>query len=134
MNNYLLDTNMLVLHLRGEHGVPTLLDRWSQSHELYISVTTRVEILAGMRPAEESVTIHLLNSMNSLPVSQSIADRAGRLIYEQARRGHQVSFPDALIAATALEHDLTLVTTNARHFPMLDKQVTPLADHLPTTE
>jgi tRNA(fMet)-specific endonuclease VapC len=134
MNNYLLDTNMLVLHLRGEHGVPTLLGRWSQSHELYISVTTRVEILAGMRPAEESVTIHLLNSMNSLPVSQSIADRAGRLIYEQARRGHQVSFPDALIAATTLEHDLTLVTTNARHFPMLDKQITPLADHLPVTE
>ncbi|GAF74927.1 unnamed protein product [marine sediment metagenome] len=131
MNSFLLDTNVLVLHLRGERGVPALLDRWAQSHELYISVATRVEIMAGMHPHEEQVTLHLLNSMNSLSVNESIADQAGRMIYEHARKGFQVSFPDALIAATALERDLTLVTTNVEHFSMLGEQVATLSDHIP---
>jgi len=59
MSSYLLDTNVLIRHLRGERGVPALLDHWSQSHELYISAATWVEILAGMRPHEEKVTMHL---------------------------------------------------------------------------
>ena len=133
MSSYLLDTNVLIRHLRGERGVPALLDHWSQSHELYISAATWVEILAGMRPHEEKVTIHLLNSMTTLSVNKFIANRAGRMIYTHARKGFQVSFPDALIAATSLEHNLTLVTTNVRHFaPLLGEQVTALASHLPS--
>jgi len=133
MSDYLVDTNVLVLHLREKQGVPTLLDHWSRVHELHISVATRVEILAGMRPREEQVTIHLLNSMTNLPVHEAIADRAGRLIYEEARKGRQVSFPDALITATALEHDLTLVTTNVRHFvSLLGERVMALSQALVT--
>jgi len=130
MNHYLLDTNVLVFHLRGEHNVPALLDRWSQSHELYISTATWVEILAGMHPREEEATIHLLHSLTTISVNQFIADRAGRMIYTHARKGFQVTFPDALIAATALEHDLTLVTSNSKHFPMLGERLSALDDHL----
>jgi predicted nucleic acid-binding protein len=125
---------VLILHLRGKGCVPDLLDRWSQLHDLHIAMATRVEVLAGMHPHEERVTIQLLNSMTGLPVDASIADRAGRLIYEHARKGFHISFPDALVAATALEHGLTLVTTNARHFPMLGEHVTALSDHLLSTE
>ena len=53
----------------------------------------------------------------NLPVDEAIADRAGRLIYQYARQGIQLSFADVLIAATALEH-LTLATTNPKHFPI----------------
>jgi len=130
MNRYLLDTNVLVFHLRGEHNVPALLDRWSQSHELYISVATWVEILAGVRPREENATMHLLHSLTTISVNPPIADRAGRMIYTHARQGFQVAFPDALIAATALEHDLTLVTTNGKHFPMLGEQLSALSEHI----
>jgi len=56
-----------------------------------------------------------------------VADRAGRLIYAVARNGIQTSFPDALIAATALEHDLTVVTTNARHFEELGVNIRSLS-------
>jgi len=134
MNDYLLDTNVLILALRRNLRVLDWLEATQHTRYLYVSVISRTEVLAGMQPREEQMTRALLGSLINLPVYTSIGDRAGLLIYEQARRGHQVSFPDALIAATALEHDLTLVTTNVRHFPMLDKQVTPLADHLPTTE
>lgn len=130
MSHYLLDTNVLVFHLRGERGVPALLNRWSQSHELHISVATWVEILAGMRPHEEEVTMRLLHSLTTISINPSIADRAGRMIYQYARQGFRVSFPDALIAATALEHDLTLVTTNVKHFTMLSERVAALSEHL----
>ena len=67
----------------------------------------------------------LLDALRSLAVGPSVADRAGRLIYEYAREGIQFSVPDALIAATAIEHELTLVTTNPGHFPIPELDVEP---------
>ena len=132
MGSYLLDTNVLIQALRRNLRVLDWLDAIRSTHYLYISAVSRTEVFAGMHPHEEQVTEELLTSLTSLPVTASIADRAGRTIY-QARKGFQVSFPDALIAATSLEHNLALVTTNVRHFaPLLGEQVTALASHLPS--
>jgi len=118
MGDYLLDSNVLILHLRERPEITALLIRWGQERALCISVVTRTEILAGMRPHEKERTMELLDSLVSLPVDKTIADRAGRLIYQYARQGIQLSLPDAIIAATALQHELTLATTNPKHFPM----------------
>ena len=126
MTDYLLDTNVLILHLRERPEITALLTRWGEKRLLYISVATRTEVLAGMRPREEEWTLELLDSLINLPVDESIADHASRLIYQYARQGIQLSFPDALIAATALQHDLTLVTTNVKHFPMAGLRLYPL--------
>lgn len=120
MADYLLDSNVLILHLREHPEITALLTQWGKEGPLYISVATRTEILAGMRPHEEERTMGLLDSLENLPLNTTIADRAGRLIYQHARQGIQLSFPDALIAATALHHDLALATTNPKHFPMPD--------------
>jgi len=118
VNTHLLDSSILILALRSQPAALDLLDRFRSREEASISVVSRTEVLAGMRPHEERATAELLLALLSLPVNAAIADRAARLIYSLARSGQQLSFPDALIAATALEHDLTLVTTNARHFPV----------------
>ena len=118
MPDYLLDTNILILHLRQSPPITALLTSWGDTSVLYISAITRAEILAGMHPHEAAHTLELLDSLTSIIVNEAIADHAGRLIYQYARQGMHISFPDALIAATALQHDLTLVTTNARHFPI----------------
>lgn len=119
MANYLLDTNVVILALRGVPQALNFLDTLNQTQEQsYISVVTRTEILAGMRPHEEERTMILLESLASILVNEVIADQAGRLIYQYARQGVQLSLPDAQIAATALHYNLTLVTTNTKHFPM----------------
>ena len=118
MSDYLLDTNILIYQLWGNQSIVALLAHLADEGDFYISTVVRTEILAGMRPHEEAVTLNLLKNLISLPVDNSIADRAGRLIYQYARQGITLSFPDVLIAATALEHTLTLVTTNGKHFPM----------------
>jgi len=123
MVNHLLDSNILILALRHQPAALDLMDKLRTRGDLYISVATRTEILAGMRPHEETVTMSLLDSLLSLPITAPIADQAGRWIYQYARRGLQLSFADTLIAATAAAHDLTLVTTNARHFPMIETKV-----------
>lgn len=129
-NRYLLDTNVLIYALRRDLGVLDWLDSIRSTHYLYTSVASRVEVFAGMRPREEQMTEALLASLISLSITVPIADRAGRMIYTHARKGFHVAFPDALIAATALERDLTLVTTNAKHFSMLGEQLSALSEHL----
>lgn len=116
MADLLLDTNMLIRHLRQRGSMATFLLRWGQQDNLCISVVTRAEILAGMRPQEEAITVELLDALESLPITRQIADRAGRMIFRLARSGIQLSFPDALIAATALDRQLSMVTTNVAHF------------------
>ena len=100
-----------------------LLDEWNQQGTLCISVVTRAEIFAGMHPREKSRTESLLQSLVTLDVDIPVADQAGRWIYTYARKGVQLSFPDALIAATAWRHDLVLATTNTKHFPMPEVQL-----------
>lgn len=127
MVDYLLDTNILILALRSTSRALDFIDMLNQQKKQpYISVITRTEILAGMRPHEEQRTMDLLDSLFSLSVDENIADRAGRLIYQYARQGIQLSFPDAQIAATALHHNLTLVTTNTKHFPIPELALHPL--------
>ena len=51
-----------------------------------------------------------------LPVTESIAERWGHLAASAKQRGMAVTVVDAVIAATALEHGLTLVTRNVKDF------------------
>lgn len=123
MADRLLDTGILIRHLRMRNSVKEFLMQWGRRDNLYISVVTRAEILAGMRPREEQVTLELLNALNGIDIDQRIADRAGRMIYTLARGGIQLSFPDALIAGTALEYGLSVVTTNISHFESAGVQI-----------
>jgi predicted nucleic acid-binding protein len=100
----LLDSDVLVDHLRGHRRVVAGTD------ELHVSAISRAELFAG-RGTEERRIRRLLEPMMELPVDAAVAERGGRL-----RRANFLRLPDALIAATALEHRLTLVTRNVRDF------------------
>jgi predicted nucleic acid-binding protein len=58
-------------------------------------------------------------------MSCAVGERAGWLINSWARQGRTLQVPDAIIAATALEHDLTLMTANRRDFPMPELKFYP---------
>jgi predicted nucleic acid-binding protein len=100
----LVDSDVFVDHLRGQRRFEPGRD------EVHYSSVTRAELFAG-RGTEERRVRRLLEPFIEIPVDRAVAERAGRL-----RRGSDVRLPDALIAATAAEHRLVLVTRNVRHF------------------
>jgi predicted nucleic acid-binding protein len=101
--DFLVDTDVFVDHLRGARELDP------KSHRVHYSVVTRAELFAGST-ASEIVSI-LLAPFRELEVGRKIAERAGRL-----RRESGIRLPDALIAATAVEHGLSLFTRNRTDF------------------
>jgi predicted nucleic acid-binding protein len=84
-----------------------------------------VEILAGMRPTEARGTRALLDHLQWSEVSDPIAERAGELAAAYVRTHPGIEVVDYVIAATALELDGDLWTTNVRHFPMFERLAAP---------
>ncbi len=61
-------------------------------------------------------TIRLLDRLNVLPLDFSSSKRAAEISAKLGAAGEPIDYRDALIAAIALENDLTLVTRNKAHF------------------
>lgn len=102
----LVDTDIFIDHLRGARQlVPG-------RHRLNYSVITRAELFAGNTASDLASTI--LSPFRELPVDRNVAERAGRI-----RREAGIRLPDALIAATAIEHKLGLATRNRSDFELV---------------
>lgn len=82
MTAYLLDSGILIRHLRHNTGYLELLQRLNQTGDLYISAFTRVEIIQGMRDHEQERTFALLDSFFTQAIDRSVADQAGEWIRE----------------------------------------------------
>ena len=106
MADVLVDTDVCIDHLDGEARLP------GRRARLSVSVITRAELLAGCTDARDvAVVRRLLASMTEWAVDRRVAEEAGRIRSEVGIR-----LPDALIAATALVHGLTVHTRNVRDF------------------
>lgn len=112
----LVDSDVLIEILRGTRKALDTVTRHMESGDrVCYSVITEAEILAGMRPGEEDAVDALLGSLEPLAVDRAIAQSAGSL-KRKYWKSQGLLLPDAIIAATAIAHDLDLVTGNLKHF------------------
>jgi predicted nucleic acid-binding protein len=93
----LIDTDIFIDHLRGANEFRP------KQRRVHYSVVTRAELFAGNSATD--LCVRLLAPFREVDVDRAIAERAGRNARESGTR-----LPDALIAATALERGLSVVT------------------------
>lgn len=123
---FLLDTSVLIDHLRGHDGALQAVSQAAgRGERLICSVVTKVEVLAGVRPGEEAATRMLLDALDWVAVSDVLAERAGDLAARYLRSHPGVDPVDFIIAATTEEMGATLWTRNVKHFPMFPELVAP---------
>ena len=117
----LLDTSVLIDILRGDPAV-TARFRASQRSELLVSTVSSGELMAGAVLANDShgelfAMELLLRPLTQLAFDEPTARRAGLIDVMLSKAGFRIGTSDRLIAATALQHDATIVTSDMRHFP-----------------
>ncbi len=117
----LVDTSILIDHLRGRESAADLLETKRASGALHASEITRLEVLAGMRPAEEEPTRLLLSTLAWHEVDAEVAEEAGALGRRWLAGNHGIDAADLAIAATAILIGADLLTLNIGHFPMFPK-------------
>lgn len=126
MSAFLLDTNVIseLIKPKPEPKVTAWIDTTDEGL-LYLSVLTLGEIRKGIVPLPRSARRTALEAWLSkelplrfsdriLSVDQEVADRWGYLSGLTGTKGVQVSVIDGLLAATAIRHNLTLVTRDTR--------------------
>lgn len=120
MPDFLLDSCVLIRHLRRHRLTTELIKALALEGQLGIATISRTEIIEGMRDHERQPTMRLLESLHPWPLDAAVADLAGDYIRQFRSKGITLDKPDAIIGATAVYHNLVLVTFNAKHFPMAE--------------
>jgi predicted nucleic acid-binding protein len=115
---FVVDTSVLIDHLRGDQRASEALRNWRSEGELNASEITRIEVLAGMRAHEEARTRRVLGALVWHPVDESVAEIAGALGREWLPSHNSIDAADLAIAALAVRLEARLKTRNIRHFPM----------------
>lgn len=111
----LVDTDVLIWFTRGHEGA---MERLRAVSPWQISAMTYIELIQACRNGDEMRAIQhglQFDAVNVLPISDRISHRAISLI-ETYALSHAMRLGDALIAATALEHGLPLLSANRKHF------------------
>lgn len=106
---YLLDSVILIDHLNRIEAASDLLRR--HGRDLAVSAVTRAEVLAGLDEDGAVLGAALLDQFPFLPMDAAIADEAARF-----RRRTRLKLADAVQAATAVRHNLKLMTRNTKDF------------------
>jgi predicted nucleic acid-binding protein len=102
------DTNILIDFL---NQVPAAAAELLRYEKRYISQVTWIEVMVGVKPADESGTRRFLDTFHLLRITDEVAERAVAI-----RQQRRLKLPDAIILATAMAEGLLLVTRNPKDF------------------
>jgi tRNA(fMet)-specific endonuclease VapC len=116
---FLLDSDRVIDYLLGQSAATALL-QLLESEGLAISEVTFGEIYDGIFHSKDPVAAEIvfqrfLTRVTVLSLSPAIWKRFAHIRGSLRRRGQLIPDFDILIAATAIHHDLTLVTRNQKH-------------------
>jgi toxin FitB len=131
---YLLDTNVVSEKSKPNPDAQVL--RWLEHQkifETYLSIITICEIEQGIQLLGNTKRAQTLElwleklefefSGHVLDITRDVAKTWAEISSKGIRAGQTLSYPDSLIAATAITHDLTIVTRNTTDFASITKKL-----------
>jgi len=126
MSRFLLDSDVIIWHLRGRKVVTEVLRDLQRFGLPACSALSALEVQLGVKKGEEEKTDRFLKSLRIFDVDMEIASKAAQLIRRSKTRGVTLDLPDSVIAATCILHDLILVTYNTKRYPLSEIKFHPL--------
>ncbi len=126
MSRFLLDSDVIIWHLRGRKEVTDMLRDLERFGVPACSALSVIEVQLGVKKGEEEKTDRFLRSLRVFEVNREVANQAALLIREYKRKGIKIELPDAVIAGTCILHDLVLVTYNTKHYPIPELKFHPV--------
>lgn len=127
MNKALLDTDILSEILKAKNAaVVSKAVAYKENFERFtISVITVMEVVKGLHKVGRADAlakfINGLQAIEVIPFEQNCSILAGRMFADLERVGQPIGKADPMIAAIAVQHDLTLVTGNTAHYQRLQE-------------
>ncbi|GMO59811.1 MAG: type II toxin-antitoxin system VapC family toxin [Treponemataceae bacterium] len=115
--NYLIDSCILIDHLRGNRNIDFL--KLNRRNHLKVSIITTMELILGARNKKEIA--NMKNAFAKIEVVH-IDEKISELAYDficQYNKSHNLFINDAIIAATAITKNTTLVTLNISDFKFI---------------
>lgn len=127
MNKALLDTDILSEILKAKNA--NVVDRAVRYRETFeqftISAITVLEIVKGLHKVGRADALKKflggLQAIEVISFDESCSIIAGRMFADLENTGQPIGKADPMIAAIAIEHDLTLTTGNTTHYERLQK-------------
>ena len=113
----LIDTNIVIDCFQGNENMLSEILKIGFNN-IGISSVTVCEMYQGMKKREKRETVELLRKFNKFFITENISKKTESLCLEYFSKG--LFLPDALIAATALENNLTLFTLNKQDFDFIE--------------
>ncbi|MGM0408622.1 MAG: type II toxin-antitoxin system VapC family toxin [Bacteroidota bacterium] len=117
---YLWDTNTVIYYLQQQFApsAERFVDNLLKDGLPFISAITEIELLCWKTATEKDIEIlhEFIDDVQIIELEQSIKFKTAEI-----RKSHRIKLPDAIIAATALVYDFTLVTRNVRDFKNIQK-------------
>ena len=112
---YLIDSNIIIYHLNGDQlATEFLLENYQQCLISFISV---IEVLSFDYSSNDRKLVNdFISNFRRTDIDDFIIQRAIKL-----RLTKKIKLPDCIIAATALEHNVLLVTRNLKDFQHIDE-------------
>jgi predicted nucleic acid-binding protein len=109
----LIDTSAWVDFFRNRRPLADAVDRALEEDEAALCVPVITELRRGLSATDRARVLRCLGGCHTLPQSPLLWEEAGDLGYLLGRKGVTVKTLDLLIAATALAHDLPVLTKDA---------------------
>lgn len=112
------DTDILIWIQRGNEKAARLIDRDDDKH---LSIQSYMELLqgAGSKAHHRYIKAFIFDfGFSILPLTENIGHR-GLIYVEEYALSSNMRAGDAIIAATAVENNMTLVSSNAKHFKVV---------------